>query len=148
MWWSVNRNECWVGIPHVYLITGREYTYSPAYLQYYGCPHCYSSNLSSGPVLAGAAALPSLCLRRYNSATYGWDPDVATLHTDTPPHHPCINTAQAGATVRLRARARTSSRMSDMEDDFMCDDEEDYDLVFALLNSSSRAPALTVALSR
>lgn len=31
-------------------------------------------------------------------------------------------------------RARKSVKMSDMEDDFMCDDEEDYDLVTCDIN--------------
>lgn len=34
--------------------------------------------------------------------------------------------------------------MSDMEDDFMCDDEEDYDLVFTTESSFACASVLTV----
>lgn len=46
-------------------------------------------------------------------------------------HSPLHNKpVQAGALTAPGNRTNHRVNMSDMEDDFMCDDEEDYDLVF------------------
>lgn len=58
-------------------------------------------------------------------------PTSPRTHFTSPPLQ---NTAQAGLVSVSVIRARKSVKMSDMEDDFMCDDEEDYDLVTCDIN--------------
>lgn len=84
-------------------------------------------------------------LRRSNSPIYGRNRVIAFCQPDTPPHHRSKTQHRPGHCLSLnKQEARKILKMSDMEDDFMCDDEEDYDLVFTTKINFACASVLTV----
>lgn len=84
-------------------------------------------------------------LRRSNSPIYGRNRVLAPCPPDTPPHHRFKTQHRPGHCLPLKKQeAKKTIKMSDMEDDFMCDDEEDYDLVFTTESSFACASVLTV----